>query len=105
MGGTDQTGVDCSGFVMAVYKNAFHVYLPRTTAQQLKMGTPVGRYALKPGDLVFFRPPGYPRHVGIYLSEDRFLHASKRKGVTISTINNRYWEPYFWTARRILSPR
>ena len=102
MGGIDQSGVDCSGFVKAVYRNIFQVHLPRTTAEQLKAGAPVGRYALKPGDLVFFRPPGYPRHVGIYLAQDRFLHASKSKGVTISTIDADYWGPCFWTARRVL---
>jgi cell wall-associated NlpC family hydrolase len=104
MGGTDKGGVDCSGFVTTVYKNVFHTDLPRTTAAQLTTGTPVKRSALKAGDLVFFRPPGYPRHVGIYLDENRFLHASKSRGVTISRIDGYYWKRYFWTARRVLSP-
>lgn len=102
MGGTTKKGVDCSGFVMAVYRNAFHVDLPRTTAEQIRAGMPVSRHALKPGDLVFFSPPGYPRHVGIYLDNNRFLHASKSNGVTLSTIEGGYWAPYFRTARRIL---
>jgi len=105
MGGTSRRGVDCSGFVWAVYRNVFQVNLPRTTARQIKIGAPVSRYALQPGDLVFFQPPGYPRHVGIYLTDDRFLHASKSRGVTISTIDDRYWEHYFRTARRVLPTR
>lgn len=102
MGGTDRNGVDCSGFVRAVFRDTFQIYLPRTTAQQLSAGMAVRRQALRPGDLVFFRPPGYPRHVGIYLSQDKFLHASKSQGVTVSTIDRHYWEPYFYTARRVL---
>lgn len=105
MGGTSRRGVDCSGFVWAVYRNVFQVNVPRTTARQIKIGAPVSRYALQPGDLVFFQPPGYPRHVGIYLADDRFLHASKSRGVTISTIDDRYWEHYFRTARRVLPTR
>jgi cell wall-associated NlpC family hydrolase len=102
MGGTTKKGVDCSGFVRAVYRNAFHVDLPRTTAGQIRVGIPVSRHALRPGDLVFFSPPGYPRHVGIYLDNNRFLHASKSTGVTMSAIEGGYWAPYFRTARRIL---
>ncbi len=105
MGGTSRRGVDCSGFVWAVYRNVFQMNLPRTTARQIKIGAPVSRYALQPGDLVFFQPPGYARHVGIYITDDRFLHASKSRGVTISTIDDRYWEHYFRTARRVLPTR
>jgi cell wall-associated NlpC family hydrolase len=101
MGGTDERGVDCSGFVQAVYGNVFRVDLPRTTRDQLRQGVPVRRSALQPGDLVFFRPPGYPRHVGIYLGGDEFVHASKTRGVTISRIAPHYWGKFYWTARRI----
>lgn len=101
MGGTDQRGLDCSGFVKTVYENVFNVDLPRTTKGQLRVGTPVNRYKLQAGDLVFFRPPGYPRHVGIYLSKNEFVHASKTNGVTISRIDRHYWGKYYWTARRI----
>ena len=101
MGGTDKNGVDCSGFVWAVYKNVFKLDLPRTTKAQRRQGLPVKRYALQAGDLVFFKPPDYPRHVGIYLSKNEFVHASKSKGVTISQIDPRYWGKYYWTARRI----
>jgi len=101
MGGTDEKGVDCSGFVQAVYGDVFHMDLPRTTKGQLRQGIPVSRSALQAGDLVFFRPPGYPRHVGIYLGNNEFVHASKTQGVTISRIAPHYWGKYYWTARRV----
>jgi cell wall-associated NlpC family hydrolase len=57
---------------------------------------------LRAGDLVFFKPPSAPRHVGIYLSGKQFVHASKSNGVTISEIDRVYWGKYYWTGRRIL---
>jgi len=102
LGGTGQGGIDCSGFVRAVYKNVFNIELPRTTKAQVKQGTPVKRDELRAGDLVFFKPPTYPRHVGIFLKGKDFVHASKKKGVIISQIAPHYWDKYYWTARRIL---
>jgi len=103
MGGSSRSGVDCSGFVKAVYKNIFMMDLPRTTQAQATLGRPVKKTDLQAGDLVFFKPPSYPRHVGIYLSNSEFIHASKTKGVTISRMDPYYWDKYFWTARRLLT--
>ena len=102
LGGSGSQGIDCSGFVKAVYKDAFNVNLPRTTGAQVHRGTSVPYNELQPGDLIFFKPPDYPRHVGIFLSRSQFVHASKTKGVTISEIDTHYWGKYYWTARRIL---
>ncbi len=102
LGGSGSQGIDCSGFVKAVYRDAFNINLPRTTKAQVHQGKSVHRNGLQPGDLVFFKPPGYPRHVGIYLNQSKFVHASKSKGVTISKIDKYYWGKYFWTARRII---
>ena len=102
LGGTGRRGIDCSGFVKAVYANLFNIHLPRTTETQVKQGRPVPSKELQAGDLVFFKPPTYPRHVGIFLSQSEFVHASKNKGVTISKIDPYYWGKYYWTARRIL---
>jgi len=102
LGGSDSDGIDCSGFVQAVYKEAFNIRLPRTTSAQVRQGKPVDLTSLQPGDLVFFTPPNYPRHVGIFLSRSQFVHASKTKGVTISKIDESYWRKYYWTARRVL---
>jgi cell wall-associated NlpC family hydrolase len=103
LGGTGSRGIDCSGFVSVIYKNLFNIDLPRTTKLQVKKGKPISFEKLQAGDLVFFKPPNYPRHVGIFLSGSEFVHASKNKGVTISKIDDYYWGKYYWTARRILA--
>ena len=82
--------------------NVFNIDLPRTTRAQVGQGQPVPFGKLRAGDLVFFKPPSYPRHVGIYLGGSEFVHASKNKGVTVSKIDRYYWGKYYWTARRIL---
>ena len=102
LGGTGSRGIDCSGFVQAVYKDVFNVDLPRTTKAQVRRGRSIPFRDLQAGDLVFFQPPSYPRHVGIYLGGSEFVHASKNKGVTVSRIDKYYWGKYYWTARRIL---
>ena len=102
LGGTSRQGVDCSGFVKVVYKDVFNINLPRTTKAQVLQGKSISFNELQPGDLVFFKPPNYPRHVGIFLSRSKFVHASKTKGVTISKIDSHYWGKYYWTARRII---
>jgi cell wall-associated NlpC family hydrolase len=102
LGGTGSRGIDCSGFVQAVYRDVFKVDLPRTTKAQVRQGWPIPYAELQAGDLVFFQPPSYPRHVGIYLGGSEFVHASKNKGVAISRIDQYYWGKYYWTARRIL---
>ena len=103
LGGTGSRGIDCSGFVKVVYKDVFNIDLPRTTGAQVRQGQSVPFGELRAGDLVFFKPPSYPRHVGIYLGGSEFVHASKNKGVTLSKIDKYYWGKYYWTARRILS--
>jgi cell wall-associated NlpC family hydrolase len=103
LGGTDRGGIDCSAFVKALYLNVFNIQLPRTTQEQVKEGTSINRDELRAGDLVFFKPPDFPCHVGIFLSGKEFVHASKSKGVIISQIDSSYWGKYYWTERRIFS--
>jgi len=102
LGGTGSRGIDCSGFVQAIYKDIFNIDLPRTTKAQVKQGRSISFKELRAGDLVFFQPPTYPRHVGIFISDSEFVHASKNKGVTLSKIDKTYWGKYYWTARRLL---
>ena len=102
LGGSGRRGIDCSGFVKAVYRDVFNIELPRSTRLQVRTGQAVSFENLRAGDLVFFSPPSYPRHVGIYLGGFEFVHASKNKGVTVSKIDQYYWRKYYWTARRIL---
>jgi cell wall-associated NlpC family hydrolase len=65
LGGIGSRGIDCSGFVKAVYKDVFNIDLPRTTRAQVRQGQPVPFGRLRAGDLVFFKPPSYPRRVRI----------------------------------------
>lgn len=103
LGGTTPRGVDCSGLVQSVFANEFHHSLPRTTDEQVHAGTKISRSRLRPGDLVFFRPGWKKRHVGIYMSEGTFLHASSSDGVRVSSLNRSYWNEHWWQARRVLS--
>jgi len=102
LGGNDKDGVDCSGLVKFYYKKLFNIDLPRTSRTMSREGVPVRREELRAGDLVFFRLPDLTYHVGIFLTNGEFLHSTKIKGVTISSIGQDYWRRSYWTARRIL---
>ena len=102
MGGNGARGFDCSGFSLHLFATTLGVNLPRTTAQQATLGWSVDRSRLRPGDLVFFRPPSYPRHVGVYVGNGEFVHASSSKGVTLSRLDSTYWRRHYWMARRII---
>ncbi|SEM50350.1 C40 family peptidase [Halomonas caseinilytica] len=102
LGGTSRRGVDCSALVQNIFADTFRLEIPRTTARQIHEGRRVSRDELRPGDLVFFRPPGAYRHVGIYVGDGRFLHASTSRGVKLSSLDNPYWQRYYWQSRRAL---
>ncbi|MBS9404459.1 C40 family peptidase [Halomonas sp. TRM85114] len=104
LGGTTGRGVDCSALVQNIFSDSFHYDLPRTTGEQVELGKAVERSQLQAGDLVFFQPPGPYRHVGIYLGEGLFLHASRSQGVTVSELDHHYWQRYYWQARRAIEP-
>ena len=101
LGGLSKQGIDCSGFVHVTFQSKFQKSLPRTTEQLAVNGQPVASHQLAPGDLVFFRISPSVRHVGIYLEDNRFLHASKSKGVIISNMQDEYWRSHYWQSRRI----
>lgn len=101
LGGNNQKGIDCSALVQILYKEQFGIDLPRTTATQVKEGKKVSRKDLKIGDLVFFKTGRNTRHVGVYIGDNQFVHASTSRGVMISTLNN-YWNNSYWQGRRIL---
>lgn len=102
-GGLSKHGIDCSGFTYVTFRSKLGCTLPRTTRLQAKTGKKVSRYNLHAGDLVFFKTGLFVRHVGIYLGDSKFLHASTSKGVVISSLRETYWKKHFWTARRICS--
>jgi cell wall-associated NlpC family hydrolase len=90
--GTDPSGFDCSGLVHYVYGKV-GLQVPRTTAGQSTASTSLNVRQLKPGDLVFFDTGLWQTHVGIYLGDSRFVHASvSASDVTISSLNNPYWD-------------
>jgi cell wall-associated NlpC family hydrolase len=100
-GGESRSGVDCSALTQALYEDAFSIGLPRTTGKQVNRGNPVEQSEMRAGDLVFFRTADRQKHVGIYLDDGEFLHASSSRGVTISPMQNDYWQQNYWTARRL----
>ena len=101
-GGTTKRGFDCSGFVNAVYFNAFNIDLPRTTTLMSKQGEKKSKSNLKSGDLVFFRPSRKYMHIGIYVGDGQFMHSSTSKGIIKSKLNNLYWKNKYRFSRRIL---
>ncbi|MBM4168837.1 MAG: hypothetical protein FJ215_06735 [Ignavibacteria bacterium] len=103
IGGEDQRGIDCSGYVLAVYGTALGKQLPRTSAEQAHVGMSIPVEDLKFGDLVFFNTSGERySHVGIYLGDDLFAHASVSLGVTISSLESSYYKKRLEGARRII---
>jgi len=105
-GGGSSRGVDCSGFVYIVFSR----YLPNlarmSSFDYFNTGIAVDRSGLLPGDLVFFTTyaPG-PSHVGIYLGDRKFIHASSAAdGVTTSSLDDPYYAAHFLGARRLLGP-
>lgn len=100
-GGSSKKGIDCSAFVQVGYSSVYQKMLPRTTLELVKKGKQVKRHTAKEGDLVFFRTGRNSRHVGIYLGNSEFLHASQSKGVIISRLDNPYWKRHFWQIRRL----
>ena len=101
LGGLSKEGVDCSGFVYLTYLNRFKTRLPRNAYRQSQAGKYVFQRDLSAGDLVFFRMGYATGHVGIYLENGLFAHASKSGGVTISHLQNAYWSKRYWKAIRI----
>ncbi len=100
-GGITKSGIDCSGFVYMTFIRQFGIQLPRSTKEMIEVGQNVTGNRLEPGDLLFFTTGFFDHHVGIYLGGRNFIHASESHGVTISSLNNEYWNSNFEEARRI----
>ncbi len=102
-GGTTERGIDCSAFTRQVFYSSAKILLPRTAKEQYKLGVPVRRDKLEFGDLVFFhtRRHAYVSHVGIYLGDNLFAHSSSRYGVTVSSLESKYYSSRFIGARRL----
>lgn len=104
-GGETRDGVDCSALVMNVYKEALGVKLPRTSVMQHDKASPVSRGKLSVGDLVFFstiKSRSGISHVGLYIGNDRFIHASSSRGVVVSRLSDKYFVDHYHSAGRML---
>ncbi len=101
-GGNSKRGIDCSAFIQKAYKQSLNIKIPRTTILQSKVGKNINKSQLKLGDLVFFKTGKNSRHVGIYLENGKFMHASSSKGVTVSKLENVYFNKHYWKSTRII---
>ena len=101
LGGDSKNGIDCSGFIQKAFKEKFDLTMPRTTTLQSEVGKEIDKNELKSGDLVFFKT-GEINHVGIYLEDGMFIHASTKIGVTISELDNSYFSKSYWKAQRVI---
>lgn len=101
-GGITRSAIDCSAWVRAVFHQTDSIVLPRTAREQYTLGRKVSREKLMFGDLIFFHTYSrkFASHVGIYLGDDLFAHASSLSGVTISSLNSTYYATRFIGGRR-----
>lgn len=102
VGGTTKSGMDCSGFTVAVYAAAYGLTLPRVSRDQYRISRKISTTELKEGDLVFFNTNGRGvSHVGVYLGNNKFIHASVSRGVMVSDLFETYYLRRFVGAGRI----
>jgi len=105
-GNTPESGLDCSGLVRHVFKQAWGTALPRTAEEISRVGEKIDRQELRPGDLVFFNTLRRTfSHVGIYMGNNKFIHSPSAGGqVRIEDMDMAYWKARFNGARRIDEP-
>jgi cell wall-associated NlpC family hydrolase len=101
LGGSTLRGIDCSAFVKKIYE-IFNIQLPRTAREQLSIGIKVEKDQLQEGDLVFFKRQGNNAHVGIYIGDNQFVHASSsNREVKIDHLNTPYYSKHFLKGVRV----
>lgn len=101
-GGTSKTGIDCSAFTRRLYEEVYNMSLVRTSIEQFASVAYITKEALKEGDLVFFKIRSKRiSHVGVYLSDGKFVHASVSRGVVISDLEESYWSRSYAGAGRM----
>lgn len=101
MGGTNKKGIDCSALTSSLMMAVYGFAVPRTARQQYQATRHIEKYELKEGDLVFFNTRGGVSHVGLYLNNDYFVHASSSEGVTISSLDDNYYSKRFICGGRV----
>ena len=103
LGGTTKKGVDCSAFTQFLFTSVYGLNIPRTAREQYNLTSRLSRTELKEGDLIFFNTRGGVSHVGVYLQNNKFVHASTSGGVMISDIFDEYWARKFVGVGRLKS--
>lgn len=101
-GGQSRSGIDCSGFVQKVFRDALQIQLPRNSAAMSRHGKAVSKGSLKPGDLVFFKGFLFIDHVGIYMGDGYFIHSQSGIGVTYTRLDAPYFGAHYAGAKRVL---
>ena len=100
-GGDTKKGIDCSAFTCRLMDSVYNITLPRTAKNQYNSSTKVRKQDLKQGDLVFFNTTGGISHVGVYLGNNKFVHASASSGVMISDLDEAYFKRRYIGAARV----
>ena len=103
LGGKSEKGIDCSGFAYQLYDKVFNTVIGNNSRNIFSMVNPINKEELKEGDLVFFKINSRAiSHVGVYLGDNKFAHASSSRGVMISNLNAPYWKRYYYKGGRLL---
>jgi len=103
LGGKSKKGIDCSTFAYELYEKVFNTSIGNNSRNIYTQVNPINKRDLKPGDLVFFKIRSrYITHVGVYLGDNKFAHASTSKGVMISNLDEAYWRRYYFNGGRML---
>ncbi|WP_207494383.1 C40 family peptidase [Aridibaculum aurantiacum] len=102
MGGSTKSCIDCSAFTQTVMQSVYNLNIPRTAQEQFNYTERINLEDLNEGDLVFFQTSGRSiSHVGVYLLNNKFVHAATSGGVMVSDLNDSYWQPRFKGAGRV----
>ena len=104
-GGNTEAGIDCSAFTQIMLRDVYKTGIPRTARAQYDNSSRIAMQELEQGDLIFFQTIGRDiSHVGIYLTNNKFVHAATSGGVMISDLNEAYWRNRYKGAGRVLTP-
>ncbi len=104
LGGGTKKGIDCSGFAFELYNKVFSTLIGTNSRNIFSMVNPINKEELKEGDLVFFKIGSRSiTHMGVYMGNNKFAHASSSKGVMISDLDEDYWRRYYYKGGRLLA--
>ncbi len=103
LGGDTKKGIDCSGFAYQLYDKVFNTVIGNNSRNIFSMVNPVDKDELKEGDLVFFKIKSRSiSHMGVYIGDNKFAHASSSRGVMISNLDEPYWKRYYYKGGRLI---